>query len=276
MSGWLFLALGYTVRVDPAIASNEGAVRRIGRPGAADVVPAAPACRRLGLRSIAAFRMRSDRRFSCGFTRDLSLPAIGRSLGVSDEAAKKRVFRAIGRLRARLSDSVSAERLTAASAFGAPVALQALNAQVSSVALSAAGGGAVPAGVAPAMKGAVYLMAMAKAKIAAVLVIVILLMGTGVGIVGWQLFLAPAEPNAASVAQLPVPAVPTASTMPQTFEQVYGVRDNDVIRRVAPPFVAARMDFYREQAKEQPPTPANQVAQKHLSFTRGAGSSNYG
>jgi RNA polymerase sigma factor (sigma-70 family) len=245
LSGWLFLALGYTVR---SILRSERRRRQyeelaaLERPTSYMPPPLANdldyAVSRLSESDRTAILLR--------FYQGLEFPAIGRSLGVSDEAAKKRVFRAIGRLRARLGDSVSVERLTAASAYGAPVALQALNAQVSSVALSAAGGGAVPAGVAPAMKGAVYLMAMAKAKNAAGLVIVILLMGTGVGIVGWQLFLAPAEPNVASVAQFPAPTVPIASTMPQTFEQVYGLRDNDVIRRVAPPFVAARMDFYRK------------------------------
>jgi hypothetical protein len=122
------------------------------------------------------------------------------------------------------------------------------------VALSTAGGAPVPAGVAPALKGAVYLMAMTKSKIAAPLAIIALLMSTGVGIVGWRTLIAPAEPNAANVTPLPA-----TSTTPPTFQQAYGLQGNEVIRRVTPPYVKARMDFLRkinpQQARISPEFP---------------------
>jgi len=181
----------------------------------------------------------------------MEFASVALRLGVSEEAAKKRVTRAIGRLRERLGSSVSAESLTAASAFGVPAASAALSAHVSHVALSAASGGAIPAGIAPALKGVVYLMGMAKVKMAAIVVVIVLLMGTGLGIVGWEVFMAPSEPGMGNTAPAGAPVTAPASAETQTFEQVYGLQGNDAIRRVEPPFVKARMDFYRKENASQ-------------------------
>jgi RNA polymerase sigma factor (sigma-70 family) len=252
VSGWLFMALGYTVR---SILRSRRRRRRhenlaaIERPASYAPPPLADdldaAVTRLSENDRVAILLR--------FYQGMDFGAMSRALGISDETAKKRVARAIGRLRQRLGASVSADTLTAASSFGAPVALAALNARVSHVALSAAAGGAVPAAISPAMQGAGYLMAMTKVKIAA-LAIIALLTATGAGIVGWGLFIAPADPNAASAA--PSPA---AATAPPTFQQAYGLQGNEVIRRVTPPFVKARMDFLRkinpQQARISPEFP---------------------
>ena len=99
-------------------------------------------------------------------------------------------------------------------------------------------------------------MAITKAKIAVVFVVAILLMGTGIGIVLREVLMAPAEPNAPALAE----AAPSAT---QTFAQVYGLQRNEVIRQVLPPYIPARLDFYRKQ-QEGPEPSANQIGQEAL------------
>ena len=99
-------------------------------------------------------------------------------------------------------------------------------------------------------------MAITKAKIAVVFVVAILLMGTGIGIVLREVLMASAEPNVPALAE----AAPSAT---QTFAQVYGLQKNEVIRQVLPPYIPARLDFYRKQ-QEGPEPSANQIGQEAL------------
>jgi RNA polymerase sigma factor (sigma-70 family) len=256
LSGWLFVTLGYTVK--SILRSRRRRERHeklaaIERPRSYAPPPLAD-----GLDEAVARLSENDRiAILLRFYQGMEFDSVALRLGVSEEAAKKRVTRAIGRLRERLGASVSVESLTAASAFGVPAASAALSAQVSHVALSAAGSGTIPASVAPAMKGAVYLMAVTNAKIAAVFVVAILLMGTGVGIVGRELLMTPAEPNVPAIA-------PAAPSEMQTFAQIYGLQNNEVIRQVLPPFIPARRDFFRKWNRMEPPLSANRVDQTAL------------
>lgn len=250
LSGWLFVTLGYTVR--SVLRSRQRRQRHEGLAALERPTPCAPPLLADDLDAAVARLSKSDQiAILLRFYEGLEFASVARRLGISDEAARKRVVRAISRLRERLGAAVTADSLMAASAFGAPAASAALSAHVTNTALSAASGGAIPAGVAPILKGTVYLMAMTKAKITAVIVILSLLMGTGVGIVGWNLLVAPAEPQAPNLPAQPAPIPAAVSIPPQTFEQVYGLHGNEAIRRVAPPFAKARMDFYRKEDAQQ-------------------------
>ena len=250
LSGWLFVTLGYTVK---SIVRSRQRRQRHERLAALERPTSwAPPPLADDLDAAVAWLSESDRiAILLRFYQGMDFGAMARALGVSDEAAKKRVVRAIGRLRERLGVAVSEGSLTAASAFGAPAISAALSAQVSHTALSAAGGGAIPAGIAPALKGAVYLMGMAKVKMAAIVIVIVLLMGTGLGIVGWEVFMAPTESTMTNIEPLTAPVTAPASAETRTFEQVYGLQGNDAIRRVEPPFFKARMDFYRKENPSQ-------------------------
>jgi RNA polymerase sigma factor (sigma-70 family) len=237
VSGWLFMALGYTVRSILRSRRRRERYERLAAlerpasyapPPLADDLDAAVA--RLSENDRVAILLR--------FYQGMDFGAMSRALGVSDEAAKKRVARAIARLRERLGAAVSEGSLTAASAFGAPPASAALSAHVSHVALSAAGGAPIPTGVASALKGAAYLMAMTKVKIAAAVTIIALLMGTA-GTVVWVASVSPPVPEIAS-------APPPAQTQPTSMlEQLYGLRGNELLRLVPPPFDKVREEVYK-------------------------------
>jgi RNA polymerase sigma factor (sigma-70 family) len=239
VSGWLFVTLGYTVKSilrsrrrrerHEKLAALERPASCAPSPPLADDLDAAVARLSEGDRTAILLR----------FYQGMNFGAMARTLGVSDETAKKRVTRAVVRLRKRLAADVSEGSLTTASTFGAPLAMASLSAQVSHVALSVAGGAPVPAGVGAALKGAVYLMAMTKAKIVAAVAIIALLIGTAGTAVVW---VAVASKPPAEVAVV----MPPSSTKPlSSLEQVYGLRTNELIRVVPPPFVKVREEVYK-------------------------------
>ena len=118
LSGWLFVTLGYTVK--SILRSRERRQRHekvaaMERPTAYSPPPLADDL------DVAVARLSESDRMAIllRFYQGLEFALVARRLGVSEEAAKKRVTRAVGRLRERLGASVSTESLTAASAFGA-------------------------------------------------------------------------------------------------------------------------------------------------------------
>jgi RNA polymerase sigma factor (sigma-70 family) len=250
LSGWLFLTASYTVK--SIRRSTERRMRHEKRaamdrpdsspppPPLADDLDAAVS--RLGENDQAAILLR--------FYQGLEFAAVAKRLGISDGAAKKRVARAVDRLRHQLGAAVSVEALIAASAVGAPPSAVLLSGNISQQIATSASSSTVPAGVAPALKGAVHLMAIAKAKVAAALVIIVLLMALSV-VAGWELFSAPAEPAGATASSSPAATEPADLADTRTFEQVYGLQGSDILRLVEPPFTKARMDFYRSDAPEQ-------------------------
>ncbi len=106
-------------------------------------------------------------------------------------------------------------------------------------------------------------MATPNIKVAAALGLVGLLVGTGITVALWELFLAPAEPPITNTALSPAGKGIAASTNPSSFDEVYGLPKNEVIRRIVPPFVEARMDFYRKdrpaRAKTLPEGPQSML-----------------
>ena len=166
ISGWLFITLCHTVRAmkraerrrltHEAQAARQQTQISETPPPLSDDLDAAVA--RLSADDRTAILLR--------FHRAMSLPEISAELGISTEAARKRVARAVARLRQRLGPEANAGNIGLASAFGAHPRAELLGTKVSEAALSAASGSTVPAGIAAAAKGATILMAISKAKLA--------------------------------------------------------------------------------------------------------------
>lgn len=276
LSGWLFWTLSYVVKSmrrsqrrrekhERQAAGQRSAVWN--SPPLAEDLDGAVA--RLSEHDRSAILLR--------FYRGMTLAEVAGHLHVSEEAARKRVARAVERLREFLGEQASEPALSAASAFGAGAISNAFTTHLSATAFTAAH--AAHAAALPAVKGAAYLMAMAKAKMAAVSILVVLLIGTTAGVVVWQVVYAPADSQAVnSVAAAPVVGAP-ASVAPATpvfppsiepaskemsFEELYGL-NGKTIRLVPSPFYRQRMDFYRranpDQAASMPAGPDAMVVQ---------------
>ncbi len=118
LSGWLFVTLGYTVKSIQRSRRRRQRYEKLAaieRPTSYATPPLAD-----GLDEAVARLSEIDRiAILLRFYQGLEFASVGRRLGVSEEAAKKRVARAVTRLREWLGTAVSDESLTAASAFGA-------------------------------------------------------------------------------------------------------------------------------------------------------------
>jgi RNA polymerase sigma factor (sigma-70 family) len=269
VSGWLFLAVNYVVRSMKRSArrrslhERQAALERLetqrtpGETPLADELDAA--VQRLGTHDRAAIVLR--------FYRGLEFAQVAQAIGVSEDAARKRVTRAVEKLRVTLGARVSPQTVTAAAGVGLPLSAAAFSAQITHAALAAATGGTIPVSVAAATKGALILMAITKAKIAASVAVVVLLATASTGVVIWELSQTADVPpvTAATIPSVPNMSVPTAATAQPpvdpaaneqdlatvTFEDYYALKGPDAIRRVLPPFPNARMDRYRAQDPTQ-------------------------
>ena len=144
-----------------------------------------------------------------------SLRQVGESMGISEEAAGKRVSRAVDRLRdffKRRGVAVSAAALSAAllseSTKAAPIALARMIA-ASGAAGAAAAAASTSASAAAISKGAMVLVATEKAKAVAVLAAVLIL-GVGGGVVAVK----SALPSSSTPRQVRIDAQPVVATAP--------------------------------------------------------------
>jgi len=186
-----------------------------------------------------------------------SFAEVAKELRVTEEAARKRVSRGLERLRNLLrpaaGDAVMAsgvaglasiEHLLGASVQPAPASL-------TSATLKAVAAMPVTAGVSAAFtKGALITMAITKGK-AIVGGVLVLLLFCGGAVVTYRqlrpattrtLVLPPSAPSAAAI-----PAV-TLNWQPR-FNEVYGLREGEVLRNVAPPFIPERQAFWNSEQR---------------------------
>ena len=136
-------------------------------------------------------RLRADQRQAIllRFFEDRSFAEIARELRLTEEAARKRVSRALERLRELLGAKSTAgtalsaslvEEVLRQSVSHAPTYLTASAGHVATTATTAAGAGTAATSAASLAKGALTLMALSNAKIAAsVVVVALLLLGAG-------------------------------------------------------------------------------------------------
>jgi RNA polymerase sigma factor (sigma-70 family) len=182
-------------------------------------------------------------------------------LGISNEAARQRSHRAIERLRkhlARRGAQISAGTLASAVvAHGVTAAPSGLHAAVCASVASGALSGACAGGIG-AMKGTVFFMTMTKANMTVIGIAIILLLGGAVAYQQWpksqaQSVGGPARPLAAATASSgkaqsrPAFAIskPSAGNWHTRFNEVYGLADGQMVKHVAPPFIAGRRAFLK-------------------------------
>jgi RNA polymerase sigma factor (sigma-70 family) len=210
------------------------------------------------------------------FLEQRSFEDVAERLGVSREAAKQRVFRAIEKLRARLAGRGVAVSAAALAALVSANAVQAAPAGLAVNTTGVAVAGLLPKSAAgAAAKGAVKLMAYAKAKAAAVAVAVALTAGGSIAVIANHIVArrpAPSVQNPAPVLPVadaprppaPPPAPPADDWFPK-FHAVYGLADGEVIKRVKPPFIEERWDYWKTQhPRRQPHTPDQPMLEKQI------------
>jgi RNA polymerase sigma factor (sigma-70 family) len=173
-----------------------------------------------------------------------SLREVGDAMGVSEDAAKQRVFRALRKLREMLGRRGVA---TPAAALGAAMAGNAVGATPAGLAERCASGTAAGTGVGAIVKGTVKVMAYANAKAVSGLGLALGLL-IGAGVAGWQVV---DRRAGVAVAQAPAvaPARPQAAAPADwrtKFDALYRLDPGEVVRRIAPPFIDERERFFDE------------------------------
>jgi RNA polymerase sigma factor (sigma-70 family) len=155
------------------------------------------------------------------FFRNKSMAEAGQALGITEDAAKMRVSRAVGRLRKLLARAgVTAplpavmSAIVAAGPHAAPVGLG-QSAATAALAATAAVGGKLGLSYTIA-KGANAMITWIKIKFAVTAMVVVLVVGTGAAVVGQTLhkFHEPVLPVVASTTAPPATTAPVASAAP--------------------------------------------------------------
>ena len=183
-----------------------------------------------------------------------SLREVGEALGVSEDAAKQRVFRAIGKLRSLLSKNAGT-CLPAAAGLTAVIAARAVQAapagMLQTATAVATGAGASGVQAAGLLKGTGWVMMATKTKVTLVAAAVAILVGTPAAIVATHRALAPA---AMAMAADPAPAKPanTKADAPAgddwhaRFNAAYAPGADESLRRIPRPFSAERKQYMAE------------------------------
>ena len=249
LSGWLFNTMGYTVRamrrnrrraeIREELAAREKVVEVVEEDGWQAALDAA--VHRLPEADRAAILLR--------YYQNQPFKQVARALNTTEETARKRVERAVGRLRRLLgadAEKVTEGSLTLMAAHGLQHAPPEM---VGSVVRSALHATTLPASTAAAVKGATVLMAMSKLKTAAVLALLALIFGGGATFVVLHRSRTSANagmtvPIAAPVASDGIPFKPDLSGV-QVFElngknsgtdsDIFLTRDRGSVQRQSPP-----------------------------------------
>jgi RNA polymerase sigma factor (sigma-70 family) len=207
------------------------------------------------------------------FFEQRSVEDVAERMGVTREAAKQRLFRAIEKLRARLG-SKGATVPAAAAALAALIGARAVEAApvglagstVAAATVSGTSGSAVAFGIA---KGTVNVMAWAKVKIAATVAAAALVVGSTTALVVMRV-IRPGDGDdhdrardGRAYAAVPVVHQRTAAGDAATvkdnadwwprFHAVYGLAAGQTVKRVPPPFIDQRWNFWKSQQPSIPP-----------------------
>jgi len=188
--------------------------------------------------ALAALRESDRQAIALRFFEDRSMRDVGAALGISEEAAKQRVFRAIEKLRSILSAkgaTVPAGALTAAiAAHGVHTAPTALAATVTASAIT--GSTATTLSV---VKGVLKLMLYAKLKNSAIAVIVILVLTGSTAVVLNKMTVAEA-PKTTTVPIVPVTAPKLPPNWRNKFNETYSLPPGQFLGFVPPPYIPER------------------------------------
>ena len=243
IAGWLFTTVNFTARAmmrarrrreyyeRKAAAEQNGVALPPAITGELD-----GALKRIGAEDREAILLR--------FYRGLEYAQVAEGLGISADAARKRVDRALVKLRRILGDGASAEGVASAVLVGMPAAKATLHAKVAGTALAVGNGAAAAGGTSAAVKGTVILMAMAKVKVAVGTVVVGLALAAVV--VTTRTVLKNIVGNTEG-AGAPAPGeTELLKERGTAFDEVYGLKDGEVVKIVPPPFIAERLEMARQ------------------------------
>ena len=200
------------------------------------------------------------------FYRGLSLKQVGVAMGMEEEAARKRVERAVGKLRERLAGKGV---VVEAGSLGAMVLAHAVecgmeggSAGLVEKVMAGIGGGGGNGTAGLIAKGAEKMMVWAKVKVAAVMIGAVLVTG-GV--------------TAVAAGTTPVPAGPASKEPEATtakdaawqakFNRVYGLADGEVVKRIRPPFPPERTEFWKANDRKKRDAPDQMVLLSGGQFT---------
>jgi RNA polymerase sigma factor (sigma-70 family) len=180
---------------------------------------------------------------------DKSLREVAAELGVSEAAAKQRVFRAVEKLR----KSVGAHGLSAG-AMGSAITAHAVAPAPAGLAQTTAIGAlaATAPTVATLVKGAIWIMAWNKMKVS-IVAAALLIAAAPAAVVTYRWISrspAPRPPLAPAVAVVTQPVA--LATMPSgdwrsRFDAVYRLDDGQTLKRIAPPYIPERTQYFDQQ-----------------------------
>jgi uncharacterized protein (TIGR03435 family) len=105
------------------------------------------------------------------FYQNLPFDQMGRSLGISEAAARKRTHRAVDALRQKLGVNTDPDAIAIGAAFGLQHSPAALIQTIATGVFAAKAGAVIPATILTATKGTLFFMAATKAKIIAAVII---------------------------------------------------------------------------------------------------------
>lgn len=186
-----------------------------------------------------------------------SMREVAEELGVTEAAAKQRVFRAVEKLR----KTVGGQAISA-TAIGAAISAHAVKAAPAGLAKAAAGAacaGAHAAGVTALAKGAIWVMAMNQVKMS-IAAIIVLAIVVPAAVVTYKFAtaepqkLAQAAPTPKPSAAPLTPVTTAAATAPAApvdwrvrFAQVYHLDQDQTLARIAPPYIPERQRYLSDK-----------------------------
>ena len=204
---------------------------------------------------MAALAEKDRRALVLRYFEDRSLREVGEVLGVSEEAARQRVWRALEKLRMTFAARGIAFPTSALASTIATYAIHpappALAVAVTHAATTAA---ATSATIPSLSKGAVYLMAWTKTQITVAATAAVLLAGTGATVVyvaktpkTQTVVIDPkaARPAAAAPQQNAAPGPDLTPEEKTRFVQAYSLADGQSLKRVAPPYIPERIAYMK-------------------------------
>ena len=206
---------------------------------------------------------------------NMPFAAVGERLGTTEEGARKRVTRAVEKIRSTFARRGLATTSTAVTSLliaeSASTAPAAIAAGVAAGGSQAAIAMAAPAAALTVKAAAVFVLAAAMVGGATTVAVVLAHAAPATQSAAVasqpQPALSPAEKSLADYVANHTPAAPDPAWF-QPFQAVYALAPGEVLKLVPPPFIAERMSYYRwaneEQAKMIPAGPTYLELDKDL------------
>jgi RNA polymerase sigma factor (sigma-70 family) len=260
LAGWLLVATRCVVlnmiRTETRRRKHEGRAAEMKQELQADTPEQWESIRPMLDQAVSTLKHQDRDAITLRYFKGQSVGDVAAALGISQDAAQKRVLRAVDRLReffARHGVTTSSDAL--ASALAGNVLFQApaqLSAHIAAAALAAGNGASL--GIS---KTAATFMAGVKAKAAVAVTAAVVVAGTAAPLVQHLAHSTVTAQLQQPPAAAPTPAQPTA-TAAQPAElpvpdwlirvnEAYGLADGQIFKRVAPPFIPERANFFEER-----------------------------